>query len=341
MPSWLAVLQGLLTPVIAGTAAYIAWQQWKTNQRKLHLDMYERRLRSYQAVVGFLTLVLRDFKPEISEVIGFRAATAEADFLFGPEIRSYIHEVANHALHLRKAHFEYRDATQPIPPDYDHSAVVAEMAQNEAWFALQHDVAKEKFMGYLSVNREDGIVPWKRLAVIGVAAGVGFAMAGLVILQVWSWFASRPVPWSASGLSVVSSESVPTYEIRSGTLRLAGFALRFAIQNASSRDVTIPTTVTVMKRLSDGGVLVEYSSVARPYAAGFLPAGQRTQFEVNLDVGCRQWDEKGVESERPSDECYKDVLSDTEAFVLFSSTDRLQLVLPKPALRLKREAPPK
>lgn len=40
MQGWLQVLQGLLTPVIAGTAAYIAWQQWKTNDRKLALDTY-------------------------------------------------------------------------------------------------------------------------------------------------------------------------------------------------------------------------------------------------------------------------------------------------------------
>jgi hypothetical protein len=31
----LQILQGLLTPVIAGIAVYIAWQQWRTNERKL------------------------------------------------------------------------------------------------------------------------------------------------------------------------------------------------------------------------------------------------------------------------------------------------------------------
>jgi hypothetical protein len=77
--TWLGVLQGLLTPVIAAIALYIAWQQWKANERKLVLDRYERRLRVYQRVVEFLSLVLRDFKPEPHEVMKFRGDTAEAD----------------------------------------------------------------------------------------------------------------------------------------------------------------------------------------------------------------------------------------------------------------------
>lgn len=38
---------GLLTPIIAIVATYIAYQQWKTNKQKLVLDRYDRRLRIY------------------------------------------------------------------------------------------------------------------------------------------------------------------------------------------------------------------------------------------------------------------------------------------------------
>ena len=47
--------KALLTPVIAIVATYIAWQQWKTNQLKLHLDRYDRRSAVYEDVRQILT----------------------------------------------------------------------------------------------------------------------------------------------------------------------------------------------------------------------------------------------------------------------------------------------
>jgi hypothetical protein len=90
----LEVFKGLLTPLIAIVTAYIAWQQWKANERRLILDRYDRRLKIYQRVIEFIALSCRDFQPKPHEVIAFRGATAEADFLFGPEIGAYIQELS-------------------------------------------------------------------------------------------------------------------------------------------------------------------------------------------------------------------------------------------------------
>ena len=89
----LQILQALLTPVIAGIAVYIAWQQWKTNERKFVLDRYDRRLRVYPNVIAVLLLVQRDLKPQIMDLQKFRSDTAEADFLFEPEIAAYLDEI--------------------------------------------------------------------------------------------------------------------------------------------------------------------------------------------------------------------------------------------------------
>jgi hypothetical protein len=149
---WLQVLQGLLTPVIGLTTLYIAWQQWKGNQLKLVLDRYERRLRIYQEVVGILILVQRDFKPEFSDFQKFRSATAEADFLFPPEIAIYLDEIVKRGMKLRQANLEYRDLTQTPPPGYDHNKVVTEMHEQEVWFTEQFELAKQKFKRYLYVS---------------------------------------------------------------------------------------------------------------------------------------------------------------------------------------------
>jgi len=79
----LQILQALLTPVIGGIAVYIAWQQWRVNERKSALDRYERRLRVYQRVIEMLRFVFSDFSPKINDLLKFSAETAEADFLFG------------------------------------------------------------------------------------------------------------------------------------------------------------------------------------------------------------------------------------------------------------------
>ena len=86
-------------------------------------------------------------------VIVFRCETAEADFLFGSDITSYIDEVFNQALDIREAHLEYRDSTQETPPDYDHAKIVAAMHKLEKWFVGQHDIARPKFKPYLDVSQ--------------------------------------------------------------------------------------------------------------------------------------------------------------------------------------------
>jgi len=77
--------KAFLTPLIAIITAYIAYQQWKTNQLKLHLDRYDRRLKVYEEVRKILSIIVRDAKANFVDLLEFRRAVSEADFLFGPE----------------------------------------------------------------------------------------------------------------------------------------------------------------------------------------------------------------------------------------------------------------
>jgi hypothetical protein len=104
------IFSALLTPVIAIIATYIAWQQWKANELKLRMERYERRLRIYQDVIKMLSLIMRDADAKIEDLMTFRANTAEAIFLFGPEIQKYIDEIFSQGLKLRTANVQYRHA---------------------------------------------------------------------------------------------------------------------------------------------------------------------------------------------------------------------------------------
>lgn len=108
--------QALLTPLIAAIAAYIAWQQWKTNQQKLNLDRYDRRLRVYEEVRKILSIIVWDAKASTEDLLKFRTSVSEADFLFGPEVMVYIDEIYGRGLKLGYWSQEYRDCTQPNPP---------------------------------------------------------------------------------------------------------------------------------------------------------------------------------------------------------------------------------
>ncbi len=144
-------LSALLTPVIAAIAVYIAYQQWRTNRRRLELDLYDRRLRIYQATIECISAAL-SFHPTTEAIFGFRRSTAEADFLFGPDIRRYLDELFKHGLALQRWAEEYRDRTQPLPPGYDHQKVVEGKHEESLWFAGQHDEALRRFKGYLNLT---------------------------------------------------------------------------------------------------------------------------------------------------------------------------------------------
>jgi len=91
-----------LTPLIAVVTAYIAWQQWKTNQQRLVFDRYDRRLRVYEEVRRILSIITRAANVSVEELLRFRTSVSEADFLFGPEITAYIDAIYKHGVALSR-----------------------------------------------------------------------------------------------------------------------------------------------------------------------------------------------------------------------------------------------
>lgn len=143
----------LLTPVIAVVATYIAWQQWQTNKQKLVLDRYDRRLLVYEEVRKILSIIMRDGKANTEDLLKFRTSVSEADFLFGPEITTYIDEIYKRGLSLWRWREEYRDYTQEKPEGYDHAKVVEEMHKELRWLSEQFEPAKNTFKKYLDISK--------------------------------------------------------------------------------------------------------------------------------------------------------------------------------------------
>ena len=153
MEQVIEISKALLTPAIAIIATYIAWQQWKTNQQKLNLERYDRRLVVYEEVRKILSIIVRDANVSYEDLLKFRTAVSEADFLFGEEIPAYIDEIYKRGINLHRWNEEYRDYRQEIPEGYDHKKVVDEMHRELKWLAEQFDPAKEKFRKYLDISK--------------------------------------------------------------------------------------------------------------------------------------------------------------------------------------------
>ena len=146
------VFQGLLTPVIGGVAVYIAWQQFRSNRSKLQLDVYDRRLRIYQELLDLLRAVMRNADASWDDLGKFVRGTAEADFLFGDDISTYLRDIHLRCVKLRTANAQYLDYTQEIPPGYDHTKVVEEIHAALNWLIQQDEIAKSKFRPYLRIG---------------------------------------------------------------------------------------------------------------------------------------------------------------------------------------------
>jgi hypothetical protein len=147
----IAILQGLLTPLIAVVATYIAYQQWQTNRQKLNLERYDRRLKVYEELRKILSIILRDADASFDDLLRFRTSVSEADFLFGPEVMEYIDQVYRRGLDLHRTNEEYR--SNPKPPGYDNAKVVAETHEHLIWLTNQFEPAKQLFKKYLDISK--------------------------------------------------------------------------------------------------------------------------------------------------------------------------------------------
>ncbi len=152
MPCWLQILQGLLTPVIALIAVYIAFQQYRTAKLKLKMEWYERRIAVYKETRRFISLMANTNDDEIEQAFEFSQAVAEADFIFPPKVREYLNQIKEHARKLNSANRQYKDSTEERPANYNHEAIVDAIDEHSRWFDAQHEVTIKLFKKYLYIS---------------------------------------------------------------------------------------------------------------------------------------------------------------------------------------------
>ena len=89
---WTQYLAALLTPIVAILAVYIGYRQWRTAQNKLKLDLFDRRIKNYDATHRLIKAALSGKPPEELQN-EFSQAIYGVKWLFGSEVESYLHDV--------------------------------------------------------------------------------------------------------------------------------------------------------------------------------------------------------------------------------------------------------
>mgnify|MGYP000041218347 CR=1 FL=1 len=147
-----AILQGMLTPVIALAVAYIAWQQWKLSREKLLLDLYDRRIETYREVRKILAHVLTHGRADNQTMLEFYSAVSQADFLFGKDVNDYNQLIYENGLQLAHLNGCYSRGIKGQVPNYDNKKTVEEQHELLRWFTEQYEPAKVLYGRYLKIE---------------------------------------------------------------------------------------------------------------------------------------------------------------------------------------------
>ena len=121
----------------------------------MRYELYDRRLAVYKEVKAFYGEIGSDGTAKYGMVMKFYAATAEAEFLFGDEIKEHIEELNKKGMNLASLHEEmYPSSGDPgLPVGPERSKVAKEHSELLGWF-LKHAVAEtsNRFRKYLRVD---------------------------------------------------------------------------------------------------------------------------------------------------------------------------------------------
>lgn len=100
--NWItALLSALFTPIVAILGAWIAWAQWKINQKRLQHELFDRRIKLYQIVAAYIANAISLGTVEKGEEYQFLRNTKHSIFIFNKEISDYVDQVYKKSIDLQ------------------------------------------------------------------------------------------------------------------------------------------------------------------------------------------------------------------------------------------------
>lgn len=150
MEQLIKLSSALLTPLIAIIAVYIAYQQMLTNKNKLKNELFDRRMKVFEAFQDFIGEVVVKGYAETDDIKNIHSVKSNIPFLFGEEIEDYRQSLVDNGLKLRSINRKLSDFS--LPKGDKRTELANEDYELNTWFSLQFDESIKKFSGYLKIE---------------------------------------------------------------------------------------------------------------------------------------------------------------------------------------------
>jgi hypothetical protein len=108
-----------LTAFIALIVACITLLQWITARQKVVLDLFDKRFALYEELREVIGRHVTQGINSVEDIEKFTRAASRAQFLFGPEVTSFLEE---RRLDLSRAVFAFTHPPGPIPEEQRQAA---------------------------------------------------------------------------------------------------------------------------------------------------------------------------------------------------------------------------
>jgi len=146
------ILKALLTPAIAAFAVWIAWRQHRTNEDKIRLELFERRMAVYEETKGLFKSFWASWRMDFDEIDTFFRHTAGSVFLFREDVTSYLEEVRGTALNLAAISSEL-DGAQALD---EREKYRDDAKASRAEMRRLSDRLEQVFLPYLGFHNRNG-----------------------------------------------------------------------------------------------------------------------------------------------------------------------------------------
>ena len=130
------VFAALPTPVIAGIALYIAWEQKQINRGQFRVALLDRRFKVFEATAELVAKIQSHARLGQEDLHIFLYETRGNEFLFGDDIKAYLNEVYERASTVH--------ALEGAPQDLE------DLRAALLWFFGQGEEMKRRFAKYMT-----------------------------------------------------------------------------------------------------------------------------------------------------------------------------------------------
>ena len=135
------LMRALLPVILTVFAIYIAFQQYKTNRRKLKFDLFDKRFTIFDATKKFMQGVINRSSFDKENQAEFHRQIKGAQFVFGNDIKEYLDIVWSNFVDL-----------ETWSQDENTSEHAKERHETMKWFVQELNNIDEKFTRYMKLK---------------------------------------------------------------------------------------------------------------------------------------------------------------------------------------------